>query len=154
MAGQIRQRPFLPDVLNFSGSGRLPRGRFCLALACQAAAGGALVAAALCSGESLPADAAMALCAIPVWLAGSSVARRLHDLGKSAWWLPAVVATFPVGLPLIALGEGEPGDNRWGPNPKGLLRIDDPRLLAKLARESRKGSVMDELAGGAEEKRE
>jgi len=45
--------------------------------------------------------------------------RRLHDVGKSGWWLLAAFIPFGV-LPLIMFlaREGTPGDNRFGPDPK------------------------------------
>ncbi len=52
-------------------------------------------------------------------------ARRLHDIGRSAWWL--LVIFIPLLGPLIILVftvlDSQPGDNAFGPNPKG---IDDP----------------------------
>ena len=48
-------------------------------------------------------------------------ARRLHDTGRSAWWLLIGFVPF-VGLILIAwyCSDSQPGFNQWGPNPKGL----------------------------------
>jgi len=46
--------------------------------------------------------------------------RRLHDVGKSGWWL--LIAFVPVvgGLYLLYLAvlDSDPGDNEYGPNPK------------------------------------
>ena len=48
--------------------------------------------------------------------------RRLHDVGKSGWWL--FIALIPVlgGLYLLYLyvTDGTAGDNLYGPNPKGV----------------------------------
>lgn len=48
--------------------------------------------------------------------------RRLHDSGKSGWWLLLhfipMVGTL-ILLVLMAL-EGDPGPNRYGPPPQGL----------------------------------
>lgn len=48
--------------------------------------------------------------------------RRLHDTGRSGWWL--LIALVPVLGALVLLffsvQDSEPGDNRFGPNPKGL----------------------------------
>jgi uncharacterized membrane protein YhaH (DUF805 family) len=45
--------------------------------------------------------------------------RRLHDLGKSGWWL--LVALIPLIGAIILIWwfiqEGTPGDNEYGPNP-------------------------------------
>ena len=47
-------------------------------------------------------------------------ARRLHDIGKSGWWL--LIALIPiVGAIMLIIWdvrEGERGDNRFGPDPK------------------------------------
>jgi uncharacterized membrane protein YhaH (DUF805 family) len=52
--------------------------------------------------------------------AGISVSiRRLHDVGKSGWWL--LIGLVPiVGLVLFVwyVREGEPIVNQWGENPK------------------------------------
>lgn len=48
--------------------------------------------------------------------------RRLHDIGKSAWWL--LIGFIPLlgGLALLYffVKDSEP-DNLYGPNPKGLI---------------------------------
>lgn len=48
--------------------------------------------------------------------------RRLHDIGRSAWWM--LLAFIPVigWLVLLYFGlkDSEPGSNAYGPNPKGM----------------------------------
>ena len=47
--------------------------------------------------------------------------RRLHDTGRSGWWL--LISLVPlVGLILIyfLVLDSQPGENKWGPNPKGI----------------------------------
>jgi uncharacterized membrane protein YhaH (DUF805 family) len=50
--------------------------------------------------------------------------RRLHDTGRSGWWL--LLGLIPVigGIILIVfcVMEGTPGSNAYGPNPKSLMR--------------------------------
>ena len=46
--------------------------------------------------------------------------RRLHDVGKSGWWyfiafIPVIGAIY---LLIKCCQEGQPGDNKYGPNPK------------------------------------
>ena len=46
--------------------------------------------------------------------------RRLHDTGRSGWWywVPWVPLTGPVILFFLLVIDSQPGDNRYGPNPK------------------------------------
>lgn len=48
--------------------------------------------------------------------------RRLHDTGRSAWWL--LIAFIPVIGAVVLLVfyalDSQPGDNKYGPNPKGV----------------------------------
>ena len=48
-------------------------------------------------------------------------ARRLHDIGKSGWW--QLVGLIPlIGLIVLIIFfvmDSNPGDNPYGPNPKG-----------------------------------
>jgi len=50
----------------------------------------------------------------------SSLIRRLHDTNRSGWWL--LISMLPVVGPLILFGitvtNSDPGENRFGPNPK------------------------------------
>ena len=50
----------------------------------------------------------------------SSSIRRLHDTNRSGWWL--LISMLPVVGPLILFGftvmDSDPGENRYGPNPK------------------------------------
>ena len=46
--------------------------------------------------------------------------RRLHDIGKSGWWL--CISFIPVigsiWLIVLLATDGRPGENQYGPNPK------------------------------------
>lgn len=47
--------------------------------------------------------------------------RRLHDTGRSGWWL--LLGIIPLlGLVILyfAVQDSQPGDNQYGPNPKGV----------------------------------
>ena len=59
--------------------------------------------------------------------------RRLHDIGKSGWWyvLLTVLSFLPfvgiIGTVILIVWyctDSEPGENRWGPNPK--IAVDSP----------------------------
>jgi len=62
------------------------------------------------------------LYSLAVFIPGLAVLfRRLHDIGKSGWWIFILLIPL-VGviwfLVLLATDSG-PGDNQYGPNPKG-----------------------------------
>ena len=49
-----------------------------------------------------------------VLIPGIAVAvRRMHDVGKSGWF-----ALIPIYNIILALSEGDQGDNAYGPDPK------------------------------------
>ena len=47
--------------------------------------------------------------------------RRLHDIGKSGWWYLLILLPL-VNLVLIYffILDSQPGENQYGPNPKGV----------------------------------
>ncbi|WP_105972207.1 DUF805 domain-containing protein [Streptomyces geranii] len=48
-------------------------------------------------------------------------ARRLHDTGRSAWWiLIAFTLIGAIVLLVFVCLDSDPGDNQHGPNPKGI----------------------------------
>jgi uncharacterized membrane protein YhaH (DUF805 family) len=61
----------------------------------------------------------------------SSLIRRLHDTNHSGWWL--LISVLPVVGPFILLAatvtDSDPGENRFGPNPK---RPPAPELTDSL----------------------
>lgn len=52
--------------------------------------------------------------------------RRLHDIGKSGWWL--LIALIPliggIWLLVLLVTDGNAGDNEYGPDPKQAERIN------------------------------
>jgi uncharacterized membrane protein YhaH (DUF805 family) len=52
----------------------------------------------------------------------SVAARRLHDTGRSGWWqLLALIPLIGAIIVIIFLvQDSTPGDNKYGPNPKGV----------------------------------
>jgi uncharacterized membrane protein YhaH (DUF805 family) len=46
--------------------------------------------------------------------------RRLHDIGKSGWWVFLLLIPLIgfIWLIILLVGDSEPGDNQYGPNPK------------------------------------
>jgi len=57
---------------------------------------------------------------IPSW---AVAVRRLHDVGKSGWML--LVGFIPIigfiWLLVLLVADGDPGENRYGPNQKRIL---------------------------------
>jgi uncharacterized membrane protein YhaH (DUF805 family) len=50
----------------------------------------------------------------------SSLIRRLHDTGRSGWWFwISLIPLFgPISILIFTLEDSQPGENRFGPNPK------------------------------------
>lgn len=73
-------------------------------------------------GNFLNTAAPSYLYSLAVFLPGLALGvRRLHDIGKSGWWL--LVALIPlvgaIVLLIFACLDSQPGENAYGPNPKG-----------------------------------
>ncbi|WP_310558976.1 DUF805 domain-containing protein [Flavobacterium sp.] len=71
--------------------------------------------------EPLPYGIIYSIYAIATFLPGIAVAiRRLHDVGKSGWFL--LILFFPligsIWLLILACREGDQGTNQYGPDPK------------------------------------
>ena len=49
--------------------------------------------------------------------------RRLHDTNRSGWWVLISVVPFIGGFVLLIfmMVDSQPGDNRYGPNPKAAV---------------------------------
>jgi len=51
--------------------------------------------------------------------------RRLHDTGRSGWWL--LISLIPligaIVLLVFTIQDSQPGDNQYNPNPKGALPV-------------------------------
>lgn len=61
------------------------------------------------------------LYSLAVLIPGIAVSvRRLHDTNRSGWWLLIGLVPFigAIVLLIFMLQDGQPGDNRYGPNPK------------------------------------
>ncbi|MUG32923.1 MULTISPECIES: DUF805 domain-containing protein [Psychrobacter] len=48
--------------------------------------------------------------------------RRLHDIGRSGWWILIVAIPYvgPIVLLVFCCLDSESGTNKYGPNPKGV----------------------------------
>jgi uncharacterized membrane protein YhaH (DUF805 family) len=49
--------------------------------------------------------------------------RRLHDTGRSGWWLLIALVPCIGGIVLLVfmIEDSQPGDNQYGPNPKAAM---------------------------------
>jgi uncharacterized membrane protein YhaH (DUF805 family) len=49
--------------------------------------------------------------------------RRLHDIGKSGWWvfITLIPLIGAIWLLVLLVGDSQPGTNEYGPNPKTSL---------------------------------
>lgn len=66
--------------------------------------------------------ALMGIFALAVIIPGLAViVRRLHDTGRSGWWYFISLVPFVGGIILLVFlcTDSQPGENKWGPNPKG-----------------------------------
>jgi uncharacterized membrane protein YhaH (DUF805 family) len=54
--------------------------------------------------------------------------RRLHDTDRSGWWIMLEFIPIVGGLVLLVftLLDSQPGANRFGPNPKGVIGTGTP----------------------------
>ena len=92
-----------------------------------------------------------AIYALAVIIPGLAVStRRLHDIGKSGWLL--LLALTGIGIiPLFLwhVSDSTPGDNQYGPNPKGIggpaPAADEP--AAKTSDDSETGKAEAEETG-------
>lgn len=69
------------------------------------------------------ANAVLGLYILGTLIPGIAVTvRRLHDTGRSGWWILIGLVPFIGGLWMLVLTvlDSQPGDNEYGPNPKGL----------------------------------
>ena len=72
--------------------------------------------------------------------------RRLHDIGKSGWWL--LVGLIPIVgfiILIVWFATDSKEDNKYGQNPKGRMKKaisdDDLEQLEKLAKLKEKGII-------------
>ena len=88
----------------------------------------AMVFVALSGRNGAPAAALVMF--LPLWLYALAVIvpgiavsiRRLHDTGKSGWWILISFVPLVGGIILLVFMcmDSQPGPNEYGPNPKGV----------------------------------
>ncbi len=69
--------------------------------------------------------------ALVFFIPGLSVSvRRLHDVGKSGWMLLVILIPLigAIWLLVLAVKDSQPGENKWGPNPKDVPLVDGDLL--------------------------
>jgi uncharacterized membrane protein YhaH (DUF805 family) len=84
--------------------GRCDRKGFLLAAATLLVLQAAVAAAMWSSGAAFHGWQALAAGAAFAWLGYAAISKRLHDLGRSAWWIPAAVLLWLVGAFVFAVG--------------------------------------------------
>ena len=54
--------------------------------------------------------------------------RRLHDIGKSGWYYFIILIPIagPIWFLVLMCTDSQPGDNQYGPNPKGAKEASTP----------------------------
>ncbi|MFV0633030.1 DUF805 domain-containing protein [Demequina sp.] len=57
-------------------------------------------------------------------------ARRLHDMGQTGHWLWLNLVSLGIVPFIMAFLDSQPGENRWGPNPKGVAGYGAPAYPA------------------------
>jgi uncharacterized membrane protein YhaH (DUF805 family) len=59
--------------------------------------------------------------------------RRLHDTGRRGWWFLVVLVPLVGWITMIvfACQDSQPGANRYGPNPKGVLGPGTPSPIVR-----------------------
>lgn len=64
----------------------------------------------------------VAYCLILILPSIAVIVRRLHDTGRSGWWYFISVVPIIGGVWLLVLMclDSTPGENEYGPNPKGI----------------------------------
>jgi len=62
--------------------------------------------------------------------------RRLHDTDRSGWWALLNLVPLVGGLVLLVFTvlDSQPGANRFGPNPKGILGAGTPSPIVDRER--------------------
>jgi uncharacterized membrane protein YhaH (DUF805 family) len=73
-------------------------------------------------GDKYGAISLLYMLAVLVPAIGVSI-RRMHDIGKSGWWI--FISLIPIAGPIWALvlvcTDSNPGQNMYGPNPKETI---------------------------------
>jgi uncharacterized membrane protein YhaH (DUF805 family) len=101
----------------FSFSGRAPRAAFWLT---SIAIGAVFVVLFVFLETAFGRPSTLILYPFFFWLAAATAVRRLHDRGRSAWFLLILIIPIlgPIWLLIeLAFRAGTEGDNQYGPDP-------------------------------------
>jgi len=108
-------------------SGRARRKEYWMFILFNTLVSCALVVLDLLTGtavKSVGLGALSGLYTLAIFIPGFAVAvRRLHDIGRSGWWLLINLIPLIGGIIFLVFSvtEGQRGDNRYGPDPKGRM---------------------------------
>lgn len=104
-------------------SGRARRKEYWMFVLFNVIFGGVAVVIDNAIGSGEPSGVVSGLYSLAVVIPSIAVTvRRLHDVGKSGWWI--LIAIVPligsIWLLVLLASDSEPGENQYGPNPKGV----------------------------------
>lgn len=85
---RVTSMSIMPTVQDlFDPRGRASRSGLLAVAALLMAADAVAVAVIMATGAAFTGPGALAFKIISVWIATAAVAKRLHDVGRSAWWV-------------------------------------------------------------------
>jgi uncharacterized membrane protein YhaH (DUF805 family) len=115
---------YLKVLKNYAGfSGRARRTEFWMWGLFNLIINAVLVVLGLVTGADTLFTGLSVVYALAIIIPNLAVAvRRLHDTGRSGWWILIGLVPF-VGIIILivfAVQDSQPGPNLYGPNPKGI----------------------------------
>lgn len=151
------QAGVLSDIFSFRVSGRSPRKHYWLGLlvflvltSIIEVMWGALLGVSMTEEAWMLADASLLAVYLLIYvLLCCLTVRRLHDIGRSGWWILFFFVPLIGWIANLVLGfvAGNEGDNAYGPHPYGQGRFASSDktvdLLERLAQLHRQGDISD-----------
>ena len=95
---------------------------FCLAYSLVSSVISGVARAFVSGGASMALSSISAIIAVACLVPSIAVTtRRLHDTGRSGWWQLLSLTCIGGIVVIVWLAmDSQPGDNQYGPNPKGM----------------------------------
>ena len=73
--------------------------------------------------------------------------RRMHDVGKSGWFICIPIYNF-----ILTISEGDPRENKYGPDPKEIEKISTAHLSKEITIKNKNTQNMERVTVGYFEK--